>query len=624
MEFSIQAATTGKQLFEQVIKTIGLRELWYFGLNYTDNTGHEAWLKLNKKVKDQDLPKDHDKLEFSFRAKFYPEDATDELIQDITVHLFFLQVKEAILNDSIYCPPEAAVLLASYAMQAKFGDHQDRHVEDIQKDIEQGKVLPRRVKELHPNFTSEDWAKKISEWHAEHKGLLREDTMKEYLKIAQDLDMYGVSYFGIKNKKGTDLLLGVDALGINVYEKDNKLTPRIGFPWSEISNISFSGRNFTIKPLDKKSPDFVLRVDKPKTNKAILAICMGNHELYLRRRKPDTIEVQQMKAEAKAAADKRQAERERQERERRQLEQAEQRAKELEERLKLAEQEAQERERKLKESEEENMNLRNKLGSIQADIEKMERERNELLEEKESLAQKVSEGEMTKEEYERRMLEIQEEYKEVQERLDNKEAEAEDLKQNLTLTQAEKEAELQRVQAEMERKLLEEQEAKLALEMQANQISDENRKLLVQKEMAETLQKQQLEQHELQMQQQAALLEANRNSVNKPHDSSSSSNQDVHEDHIDEENQVAVFSSEGVVNMDSELRRTTAVAQDKSLNTKLSELSKDLNAMRESHALTDNDKIHQDNVKKGRDKYKTLNLIRKGNTKSRVNEFEAM
>jgi len=37
--------------------------------------------------------------------------------------MFFLQVKEAILNDEIYCPPETAVLLASYAVQSKYGDH---------------------------------------------------------------------------------------------------------------------------------------------------------------------------------------------------------------------------------------------------------------------------------------------------------------------------------------------------------------------------------------------------------------------------------------------------------------------------------------------------------------------
>lgn len=46
--------------------------------------------------------------------------------------------------------------------------------------------------------------------------------MLEYLKIAQDLEMYGVNYFDIKNKKGTELWLGVDALGLNIYEKDDK------------------------------------------------------------------------------------------------------------------------------------------------------------------------------------------------------------------------------------------------------------------------------------------------------------------------------------------------------------------------------------------------------------------
>lgn len=50
----------------------------------------------------------------------------------------------------------------------------------------------------------------------------RHEAMVEYLKIAQDLEMYGVNYFEIKNKKGTELLLGVDALGLNIYEKQNK------------------------------------------------------------------------------------------------------------------------------------------------------------------------------------------------------------------------------------------------------------------------------------------------------------------------------------------------------------------------------------------------------------------
>ena len=37
LEFAIQPNTTGKQLFDQVVKTVGLREVWYFGLQYVDN-----------------------------------------------------------------------------------------------------------------------------------------------------------------------------------------------------------------------------------------------------------------------------------------------------------------------------------------------------------------------------------------------------------------------------------------------------------------------------------------------------------------------------------------------------------------------------------------------------------
>lgn len=93
LEFAIQPSTTGKQLFDQVsfiiswsghcpiwiatglfpreqnkiigeskresafayifyqvVKTIGLREIWYFGLLYIDTKGFPTWLKLNKKV----------------------------------------------------------------------------------------------------------------------------------------------------------------------------------------------------------------------------------------------------------------------------------------------------------------------------------------------------------------------------------------------------------------------------------------------------------------------------------------------------------------------------------------------------------------------------------------------
>jgi len=53
-------------------------------------------------------------------------------------------------------------------------------------------------------------------------------------------------------------------------------------------------------------------------------------------------------------------------------------------------------------------------------------------------------------------------------------------------------------------------------------------------------------------------------------------------------------------------------------------LNKELEAARLQSALTHNDQLYTKIVADGRDKYKTLRQIRLGNTKQRVDLFEAM
>lgn len=306
LEFAnVENKASGKELFELVCRTIGLRETWYFGLQFLDSKGYIAWLKFDKKVLDQDVPKESP-VPFLFLAKFYPEDVSEELIQEITQHLFFLQVKQSILNMDIYCPPEASVLLASYAVQAKFGDYDEATYKPGM--LASDDLLPQRVIDQY-QMTSEMWADRIKTWYADQRGYTRSEAEMEYLKIAQDLEMYGVNYFQIKNKRNTDLWLGVNALGLNIYERDNKLSPKITFPWNEIKNISFKDKKFVIKPLDKKAPDFVFYAPKIRVNKLILELCVGNHELFMRRRKPDSMEIQQMKAQAREEKIRKQIER---------------------------------------------------------------------------------------------------------------------------------------------------------------------------------------------------------------------------------------------------------------------------------------------------------------------------
>lgn len=47
-------------------------------------------------VTQQDVKKENP-LQFKFRAKFFPEDVSEELIQEITQRLFFLQVTNRLL-----------------------------------------------------------------------------------------------------------------------------------------------------------------------------------------------------------------------------------------------------------------------------------------------------------------------------------------------------------------------------------------------------------------------------------------------------------------------------------------------------------------------------------------------
>lgn len=305
LEFSLHWKATGQDLFDLVCRTIGLRETWYFGLQYHDSKNYVAWLKLDKRVRDQDVEKTTP-MTFLFLAKFYPEDVQEELVQEVTQHLFFLQVKQNILNMDLYCAPEASVLLASYAVQAKYGDFDENSYQPGLLANED--LLPQRVIDQY-KMTLEMWEERIKIWYADHKGMSRDEAEMEYLKIAQDLDMYGVNYFQISNKKESDLWLGVTNLGLSIYEQDNKLTPKIMFPWSEISNISFDDKKFIIKTVDKSSPNFTFYSKKLRMNKLILDLCIGNHDLFMRRRKPDPMDVQQMKAQAKEEKLRRQIER---------------------------------------------------------------------------------------------------------------------------------------------------------------------------------------------------------------------------------------------------------------------------------------------------------------------------
>ncbi|XP_069827282.1 merlin-like [Dendropsophus ebraccatus] len=336
MELNCEMDWKGKELFELVCKHLVLKETWFFGLQYIAS-GVDTWLKMDKKVLQQDVPKE-DPVKFRFLAKFYPENVAEELFQDITQHLFFLQVKKQILDEKIICSPEASVLLASYAVQAKYGDYNPNiHQPGF---LSQEELLPKRVLQQY-QMTSEMWQDKITAWYAEHRGIARDEAEMNYLKIAQDLDMYGMNYFPVsQTKNDSDVLLGVDAKGIHIYSRNNKISPLKSLKWGDIRNISYNSKKLKFTPVDKKDETFKFYSKEQNVNKLILHLCIENHNLFLTKRKVDSVEMQQIKMQAKEEKARKKKEHQRLVMEKQLREEAERAKEDLERRLFQVEEEA--------------------------------------------------------------------------------------------------------------------------------------------------------------------------------------------------------------------------------------------------------------------------------------------
>ncbi|KAM8916150.1 ezrin a [Spinachia spinachia] len=578
LEFSFHPNTTGKQLFDQVARTIGLREIWYFGLQFVDSKGFITWLNSEKKVMVQDVRKETP-LQFKLRAKFYPEDVAEELIQDVTRRLFFLQVKEDILGEEVYCPPESAVLLGSYAVQAKYGEQDKLEPGYLSSE----RLLPKRVLEQH-KLSKEQWEERIQVWHEEHRSMLKEEAMIEYLKIAQDLEMYGVNYFEIKNKKGSDLWLGVDALGVNIYEKNDKLSPKIGFPWSEIRNISFNDKKFIIKPIDKKAPDFIFYAPRLRVNKRILQLCMGNHELFMRRRKADTIEVQQMKAQAKEERLQKKMERD-------QLEGEKKKREAMEKEKEQMEREKQDLMMKLFQFEETTKRAERELQEQLDRAVRLEEERRRVEQEAARLTAERMEAIIAKEELARQ----------AEDQIRSQE--------QLTLELADYSAKITQLE---EIKRVKEEEAE-SWHIKA-------------KEVEENLIKTKQELHSVRSSTNLIPVQAAVEAPASSSSSSSSSSDNEGSDHESEENNTysAELQTQELNNHHEEEERLTEAEKNQRLQKRLMALSSELAEARDDNKKTPNDLLHAENVRVGRDKYKTLRQIRMGNTKQRVDEFEAL
>ncbi|CAJ0929941.1 unnamed protein product [Ranitomeya imitator] len=117
-----------------------------------------------------------------------------------------------------------------------------------------------------------------------------------------------------------------------------------------------------------------------------------------------------------------------------------------------------------------------------------------------------------------------------------------------------------------------------------------------------------------------------KNVMSTPHVQEPTLAENEHDDDQDENGAEASaeLKPEATIKDRSEEDRTTEAEKNERVQKHLQLLSSELEKARDDTKKTANDLLHAENVRAGRDKYKTLRQIRQGNTKQRIDEFESM
>uniref|UniRef100_A0ABM5FZW2 FERM and PDZ domain-containing protein 2 isoform X3 n=1 Tax=Pogona vitticeps TaxID=103695 RepID=A0ABM5FZW2_9SAUR len=282
LEVKCDIKSKARDIFNTVVIYANIVEHSYFGLAYMrgkefffldDDTklykvAPEGWNDKHKKKTSI--------VNFTvfLRIKFFVDDFS--VIQHgLTRHQFYLQLRKDLLDEHLSCNIETALQLGALALQAELGNYAPEvhgktyfRVEDY--------IPASQIKKMTLEFIQHELAK----LHRTTHSLFEEEAELEFLKVIQQLSEYGVLFYRVFHEKktvGGDLLLGICAKGIIVYEVKNHIRiSSLRFQWQEMERISAQKKKFMIES-SFTGKKYTFLTDTVKTCKYLLDLCSAQH-----------------------------------------------------------------------------------------------------------------------------------------------------------------------------------------------------------------------------------------------------------------------------------------------------------------------------------------------------------
>ncbi|EHH64572.1 FERM domain-containing protein 4A [Macaca fascicularis] len=288
LELLVQPKLLAKELLDLVASHFNLKEKEYFGIAFTDETGHLNWLQLDRRVLEHDFPKKSGPVVLYFCVRFYIE-SISYLKDNATIELFFLNAKSCIYKELIDVDSEVVFELASYILQEAKGDFSN---EVVRSDLKKLPALPTQALKEHPSLAyCED---RVIEHYKKLNGQTRGQAI--YMSIVESLPTYGVHYYAVKDKQGIPWWLGLSYKGIFQYDYHDKVKPRKIFQWRQLENLYFREKKFSVEVHDPRRASVTRRTFGhsgiavhtwyacPALIKSIWAMAISQHQFYLDRK----------------------------------------------------------------------------------------------------------------------------------------------------------------------------------------------------------------------------------------------------------------------------------------------------------------------------------------------------
>ncbi|XP_025414894.1 tyrosine-protein phosphatase non-receptor type 21 [Sipha flava] len=269
IECTLSAESVGQECLDSVCQRLGLHQPEILGLRYISRSRNPRWVDLSRPLKRQ-LDKYSCHFSLYLRVMYYITNVS--FIKDeMTRYHFFLQLKMDVIEGRILCDADQAVLLASYSMQAEFGDHDlEKHTSEYLKDFV---LFPKHLIAIQGRL--ESLTEAVICQHLALAGLPQGTAEEYYIIAAQQLEGYGQEKFLAKDDNSAEVTLAVSLRGVTIQNQNRSTT---FYPWEDIANVINHKRYFSIEGQHENFIQF--QFNDVETAKYVWNMCVLQHMFY--------------------------------------------------------------------------------------------------------------------------------------------------------------------------------------------------------------------------------------------------------------------------------------------------------------------------------------------------------